>query len=447
MEKSDILARLQAQYSTSREHPQSQDVRKFAISMLSNATDVSKLLQDLLSQVVRPLFSKQQHPNLTATGRRKLVPDAPVGNRYSDTIDWDDEQKIWRNGWTCDLLAFILTQYRGLPPDREKSTFESQFNLLIPPILNLIDDGDTGYKTQGCKLLRYLCEQVTHCQSEILKRTGLSDVFSDALRTNFLHLPTLTPEEESLTLLSELYPAFRVLVESRFPVTPWKEPNDCKDGKVLTLRPAAKTALATRNVKVAIETTVTSKPLGIAIDTKDKDARQSMLDLILRHGILASYAHAIDYVRITTLLLHEASLLISMMGIYSAKYLQIFLPLLRDVLCNPFGTACVPLLMSALECMETLIKACWPRIREKWWSECLRGMVGCWVQVADDEGQGKEQELRGVKDKLLDARRLLEGVVGEDFAEAKQRIVDEDETINGLFDDNGTKTGGTPGVS
>ena len=59
--------------------------------------------------------------------------------------------------------------------------------------------------------------------------------------------------------------------------------------------------------------------------------------------------------------------------------------------------------------------------------------MGCWAQVADDEGQGKGQELRGVKGKLRDTRRLLEGVVGEDFGEARQRVVDEDETIDGLL--------------
>lgn len=129
-----------------------------------------------------------------------------------------------------------------------------------------------------------------------------------------------------------------------------------------------------------------------------------------------------------------------MMGIYSAKYLQMFLPLLRDVLYNPFGTACVPLLVSALECMEMLIKVCWPRIREKWWGECLRGIVGCWVQIVDDEGRGKEQELEDVKRKLRDLGQLLEGIVGEAFRNAKQRLMDEDETIETLFDNDITTT-------
>lgn len=408
--------------------------------MLSGTTETGPLLEELLSKVIRPLFSKQQHPNLTATGRKKLVLDAPAGIRFSETIDWDDEHKIWRTGWTCDLLAFILSQYRGLPSDREKSTFESQFNLLIPPILNLIDDGDIGYKTEGCNLLRLLCEQITHCHSDILKRTGLSDVFSEAVRTNFLHLPTLTPEKESLALLAELYPAFRALVDARFPTTPWTKPSDSSEETVLASRPATNTPSTARSVKDTTIITATSKAPRILPDTKDKDARQSMLDLILRHGILASYSHAIDYVRITTLLLHEASLLISMMGIYSAKYLQMFLPLLRDVLYNPFGTACVPLLVSALECMEMLIKVCWPRIREKWWGECLRGIVGCWVQIVDDEGRGKEQELEDVKRKLRDLGQLLEGIVGEAFRNAKQRLMDEDETIETLFDNDITTT-------
>ena len=437
MEKPDILGRLQTRQSTPREHPQSQDARKAAVSMISEATDIERSLQDLLSKVVRPLFQSQKHPNLTATGRKKLVADAPNTSRYNETIDWDDEKKIWRNGWTCDLLTFILLQYRVLPSDREKATFELQFHLLIPPILNLVDDSDIEYKTQGCRLLRLLCEQVTHCQSDILKRTGLSDVFSDALKTNFLHLPTLTPEEESLTLLAELYPAFRALVDARFPIIRKDESNKGKEGAVLTSRPATNTILATGDAKITKPKSSSLKAASRVPDTKDKDARQSMLDLILRHGILASYAHAVDYVRITTLLLHEASLVVSMMGIYSAKYLQILLPLLRNVLCNPFGTACVSLLMAALECMEMLIKCCWPRVKEKWWGECLRAIVGCWVQIADDEADGKVQELRDMKDRLGDARRLLEVVVGEEFIDAKQKLVEEDEIVRGLFEDEG----------
>ena len=320
MEKADILRRLQRKQSSPREHPQSQDVRTAAVSMISEATDIETLLQNLLFKVLRPLFLTQNHPNLTATGRKRLVPDAPSTSRYSETIDWDDEKKIWRNGWTCDLLAFIILQYRVLPSDREKATFESQFHLLIPPTLNLIDDGDIQYKTQGCRLLRLLCEQVTHCQSDILKRTGLSDVFSDALKTNFLHLPILTPEEESLTLLSELYPAFRALVDAHFPILRKDESENGNVGTVLTSRPAANTIQATGSVENTKPNSSKLKAPSRAPDKKDKDARQAMLDLILRHGILASYAHAVDYVRITTLLLHEASLVVSMMGIYSAKY-------------------------------------------------------------------------------------------------------------------------------
>ena len=446
MEKPDILGRLQRRQSTPREHPQSQDARKAAVSMISEATDIETLLQDLLSKAVRPLFN-QPHPNLTATGRKKLVPDAPNTSRYSDTIDWDDEKKIWRNGWTCDLLTFILLQYRVLPSDREKLTFESQFHLLIPPILNLIDDSNIEYKTQGCRLLRLLCEQVTHCQSDILKRTGLSDVFSDALKTNFLHLPTLTPEEESLTLLAELYPAFRALVDARFPIIRKDESNNGKEGAVLTSRPLTSTIPATGSVKTTKPNSINLKAPIKASDTKDKDARQFMLDLILRHGILASYAHAVDYVRITTLLLHEAALVVSMMGIYSAKYLQILLPLLRDVLCNPFGTASVALLLAALECMEMLIKCCWPRIREKWWGECLRAIIGCWLQITDDEADGKVQGSKDVKEKLRDARRLLGVALGEEFSNAKQRLIEEDEIVRGLFEDEGTATDDIQGVS
>ena len=434
METSEILAKLKS-LQIEQENQQSQDAKEAALSMLSCTSDVRQLLHDLLTKVVKPLFLKQQHPNLTATGRKKLVPDTRVAGGFSDSIDWDDELSIWKNGWTIDLLLFCVSQYPNLPASQEQSTFESQFHLLIPPILNLIDDGDIQYKAQGCKLLRLLCEEVVQCQSDILKRTGLSDVFSDALKTNFMHLPTLTPEEKSLKLLSELYPAFRALIDARFPSHKLQQHRDEEDETVLSARPPAKAPPTTKSARnTSISTLISPKPPSPP-DTEDKDARQSLLDLILRQGLLTSYAHATDYVGITTLLLHEASLVVSMMGIYAAKYLQTLLPLLRSVLSSPFGTAYVPLLLSALECLEILIRACWPRIRERWWADCLRGFVGCWMQIADDQRDQKEkvQDVEEVKRKLRQACELLANVVGEDFDAAKQRLEQEDERLEGLF--------------
>ena len=431
METSKILSELKS-YQHGQENPQSQEAKENAISILSCPSDVRQLLFDLLTKVVKPLFSKQQHPNLTATGRKKLVPDAPTSGRLSDTIDWEDKLKIWKNGWTTDLLLFCLSQYSKLPASQEKSTLESHFHLLVPPILNLVDDGDTEYKTQGCKLLRLLCEQVTNCQSDILKRTGLSDVFSEALKANFMHLPTLTPEKDSLKLLSELYPAFRALVEVRFPAT---RPPENQYRTPLSIRSVAKTPQTNKlGPKSAVPTLSPSKTLVLP-NTKDKDARQSMLDLMLRHGILASYAHATDYVRITTLLLHEASYVVSAMGIYAAKYLQTLLPLLRGVLSDPFATASTALLLSALECLEALIGVCWPRIRDKWWGECLRGIVACWVQLEDDERDQKRktQDLEEVKKKLRQTSELLANIVGEDFIATKQQLEQEHASLKELF--------------
>jgi Tti2 family len=438
METSEILATLKKE-RYGQQHLQSEELKDHAIFMISCTSDVRQLLHDLLTIVVKSLFSKQQHPNLTDTGRKKLVPDNPFPGRLSDNIDWNDDLKIWKNGWTTDLLLFCLSQYPNLPADQEKSTFESQFHLLIPPILNLIDDSSIDYKTQGCRLLHMLCEEVMRCQSDILKRTGLSDVFSDALRTNFMHLPTITSEKESLKLLSELYPAFRALVNARFPVQGRHEPMDSKEGTMMALRPATQTPIATEQMKVNSTPISKNQPFTkISLDTKEKDAHQSLLDLILRHGILASYAHAADYVYITTFLLQETSLIVSMMRIYSSKYLQVLLPLLRNVLTNPFGTAHMPLLMSALECLESLMKTCWPRVREKWWAECLRAIVGCWVQICDDEidtipRDDKAHALSGVKRKLRETCGLLAHIVGEDLDAAKERLEQEEERLKDLF--------------
>ena len=89
------------------------------------------------------------------------------------------------------------------------------------------------------------------------------------------YMPTLTPEEESLLLLSAVYPALLALVRVRF----------FRDG--------------------------------------DRQQKMSALDKILRLGVLKGYAHAGGYVKIAELLVREMAILVDEMGIMSVKHMKV----------------------------------------------------------------------------------------------------------------------------
>lgn len=113
--------------------------------------------------------------------------------------------------------------------------------------------------------------------TSLLHRTGLGEVFQDSLMPCLSYLPTLTPEEESVRLLSAVYPALLTLIQRRY-ATP------SEDGE---------------------------------------RQRIKALDKILRVGILHGYAHAGENVTIATLLVSKISDLVNQMGIVSVKHLKV----------------------------------------------------------------------------------------------------------------------------
>lgn len=148
---------------------------------------------------------------------------------------------------------------------------EVNWPLLIPPLLALIDDSSTTYKARGCILLTKLLQS---CPSSLLERTGLGEVFENALMPCLLYLPSVTEELDSLIVLRAAYPALMALNNVRSP------------------------------------------------DEKHHVARMKGLDKILRHGILKGYTLAGEHVKISELLVSHIAPIINEMGIESAKHMK-----------------------------------------------------------------------------------------------------------------------------
>jgi tRNA nucleotidyltransferase (CCA-adding enzyme) len=404
----DLLARLQNSKGKGDKSPLLTRAISLLESVVHEGTPSGDVLSSLLTDVLKPLFASTPNPNLTPAGRKNLVSAPPTTGRF-DTPFLERERKPWKEAsWSVDVLRFIVTQYNSLRASSRKEVIETQFYLLVPPILTLIDDGDVSSKTSGCELLSALCNTILASKSTMLSRSGLADVFADSLKANFMLLPTLTPENESLTLLRQLYPAFRALVSATYAAEQLS--TSIKDGHTGP-------------------TLFKSSAAGDNRSYPYRDARQKMLDAILRHGILASYNHASDYVAIAEFLVHEAVLVISDMRINAVKYLSRLLPLLRSILTNPLGAAYPPLLEVACDLLTMLVTNCKPRIASTWWVECLRMCVGCWFIIRID--------LRGstaVQTKLGNVVQKLRDVVGDErFREAADTLMRADEELKDML--------------
>ena len=93
--------------------------------------------------------------------------------------------------------------------------------------------------------------------------------------------------------------------------------------------------------------------------------------------------------------------------------LQHIIPLLSAVLSNPFGTAYPPLLLAALQAIQSVTIIDWSRI-EYHGSEILRSLIICWLQTLQDDDAARPSSLGQVKVEIKHSVRLLTAVLKRD---------------------------------
>ncbi|KIV87285.1 hypothetical protein PV11_02840 [Exophiala sideris] len=394
-QKDTILSILSILSSRPPDEPQSITIlRSQAQDLISNISldTLPTTLQDLLTQIIKPLFTKP-HRNLTSTGRKNLVTKS--SSFLTPRFEVDEPEK-WKTNFTIPLLAYILNAYSTLPPSQRKSAIEAHFHLLVPAILNMIDDPDASYKASGAGLLTTLCGVLQSVQSDIIRRTGLGDVFFDALKANFNLLPTLTPEEESLTVLGSVIPAYLALLD------------------------------VTTNTNV---------------DSSHRTGGTERLTWLYRHGIISGIEHLSSSgsfsstisVRLTTFLLSQIPNVFERMGIASVRHFQDLLPMVRAGLMDPFILAAPEMVVAVMDVLDCVIRVGAPRVKEKWWPEILRGVVGCWCNCLD-ESDSKREEVDTVMNRLKGVVKSLGSVVDrEEWESAVGRLIDEEGDLKELF--------------
>ncbi|KAF1990862.1 poly A polymerase C-terminal region-like protein [Aulographum hederae CBS 113979] len=361
----------------------------------------SSLIDHMLKLTIRAKFVRSpQNPSVTAAGR--INTGGEQSRRQQNLLD--EEEKPWKSA--PEVLSLLKWVVENLSP----KSVELHWPLLVPPILALTDDYEIKYKAIGCSLLQKLLEVTP---PPLLHRTGLAKVFEESLLPCLTYLPTLTPEAESVEILSAAFPALLQLVRTQFPAA-------------------------------SLSGDQNQPPPNEFSRTKAR-----ALDNILRTGIFTAYAHAGEHVRIASVLLTHLRSITEELGIESVRHLKDVLPLLCRILSDPFGTAYMPLLVAATKAMRTVT---WEgRERIRWWrSQVLSGLANCWILVRAQETSGHvdKGDFAALKEELKDELRKTAGVLrevvkqskmdedvdeGADFEVELGRLLENEPVIRGLF--------------
>ncbi|KAE9978112.1 hypothetical protein EG327_007520 [Venturia inaequalis] len=345
----------------------------------------SALITHFLRQTLKPLFSQaKSNPDITAAGRKK------IGEPVSRKAEFGDEEvtKPWKfkEVWALDMLRWVCKSLDGEIVERE-------WGFLIPPVLSVVDDTDVQMRARGCEILAFLLEATP---SPLLARTGLAPLFAESLYISTTYLPSLTPEEDSITILDAALPTLLTLSKTAFPPPPSRK-----------------------------------------ADEKAYAASVTSLTTLLRQGILTPYKHAGEHVQIAETLLTHLPPLLDALGIESVRFLKDVVPMLVAILTDPLGAKFPPLLLAATKAMQALVANAWPRV-SFWRGEILKGACGCFLRVVEEGEGGDLEEVRGELRGLVGlVGRIAQGEEGGDWDGLVGELVGADGRLVGLFEGGG----------
>lgn len=336
-----------------------QAIEEVKIQRQANGELTSALIRHFLKLTIRPLFIKASPSTVTEQGRKVTTTALPK------KITMEDQDDAIKRPWKSTKDAYALDILRWTVESLDGKIIAEVWPLVVPPILTLIDDWETKYKNVGAERLHSLL-RVT--PPDLLVRTGLGEVFEEALLPCLTYLPPLTPQDDSIALLATVYPCLLTLSCVRFP----REPNS-------TVRNPSPNDLR----------------------------RAKALSTILQKGILHGYSHISENPTIVTCLFRNLIPLLDAMGIDSVKHLKYTIPMLVETLAHPLGSGSLEMLESATEGLKAVIRNAWPRMTG-WRGEILKGLCFCWANLGD--GAKVEQ----LKDKMREVVKMLQVALSAD---------------------------------
>lgn len=123
----------------------------------------------------------------------------------------DDLRAGWKKSEMTKSLSLVCFLIRIGEKSSEFGTF---WPLITSFMLNVLDDPDPVFRSQGCFLLLYFLD---HGHGHLLQKSGLAQVFQESAETCLSYLPSLTPADVSLHLLRAAYPVlYRLVLVSEY---------------------------------------------------------------------------------------------------------------------------------------------------------------------------------------------------------------------------------------
>lgn len=112
--------------------------------------------------------------------------------------------------------------------------------------------------------------------------------------------------------------------------------------------------------------------------------------------------------------------------------MQRVLPILSSILMAPLGTAYPPLLMTAVQTVQTILLYAWPRVPFHK-ADILESLFICWHKV--DEERGRSRELETVRQRIEETVSLLAAISKKNasFGDEMQAMVDADPKLQRLL--------------
>ena len=350
----------------------------------------SSLARHFLKLTIRPFFVKAKPSSVTDTGRKvttTVLPPKMTADNMDDTVN-----KPWKSGkndFALDLLAWVVQVL-------DEKLLEEVWPMIVPPVLTLIDDWEPKYKRLGAELVQQLLSVTPPI---LLERTGLGEVFEGALMPCLTFLPTVTLEQDSIDLLSAVFPALLALSRVRYP----------------------------------LHQTSSTKVTSTALERP----RTKFLDTVVRKGVISGYNHCSQYPRIISVLFNNLVPLLNELGVDSVKHLKYILPIITHTLSHPSTKDQTATLISAARALQAVMLNAWPRISEHR-GDVLKGLTLCWLGQTDERTAAREADVTAVAElnkELKTAVEMLRGALGNasGFEEDCATLITADKRLGGLL--------------
>ncbi|KAI4961344.1 hypothetical protein J4E86_000372 [Alternaria arbusti] len=347
-----------------------------------------RLAHHFLQLTIPPLFPQNKPTSNALEASRQPAPWKDTGNQYA-----------------LDLLEWAISTL-------DRKTIEGKWHLLMPPILKMMDDIDMKWKARGCHMLGLLLENLhqkigidagknssiaVQSSTSFLQRTGYHNIFTEALFPMFTYIPSITPENKSVTLFREVFPTIISLAQL-LPTDPSKGPS-----------------------------------------------RERFLDKILREGVLSPLAHfptPSSYPELATLIMSHVPVLLGHMGIDCVKHLRDLVPLISAILQEPFALSHKPLLLSALKALQSVLLNAWPRL-PGYRGAIMMGICLLWARCVEERKKAGSQDIEEITSQTQESVAMLDAIMqatetdglAKVWEQEKQDLMQASSGVEELFDE------------